>query len=147
MDAPLSHINVHVRDGAAILLHTTPAYTIEETRKSDYSLLVHLTPNGTASGTAYLDDGESQPPTPFRDVEFEASSGQLVIRSVGDYHATNKLAEITVLMNGKSADDVSSVRVNGKDLESWTWDKLKGELVVRELAIDLNEDTSIIYWG
>jgi alpha-glucosidase len=89
LDAPLGHINIHLRAGAAILLHKTPAYTIKETSQSDYSLLVHLTPNGTAGGTAYLDDGESMPPTPFRDIKFEASGGKLTIKSVGDYHAAN----------------------------------------------------------
>ncbi|KXN85898.1 hypothetical protein AN958_10740 [Leucoagaricus sp. SymC.cos] len=42
LPAPLTHINVHVRDGSVPLLHATPAYTIEETRKGSYSLLVCL---------------------------------------------------------------------------------------------------------
>ena len=39
LDAPLGHIPVHMREGAALLLHSRPAYTIAETRDGAYALL------------------------------------------------------------------------------------------------------------
>lgn len=146
LDAPLGHVNVHVRDGAAILLHTTPGYTIEETRQSDYSLLVHLTPNGTASGKAYMDDGESLPPTPFKEIEFSASNGKVEMKITGDYHVQNKLAEVTVLINGyngSASRSVSSVTVAEKKWTSFAWDAQKGELMIKSLKLDLNEATML----
>lgn len=144
LPAPLGHVNVHVRDGSAILLHTTPGYTIEETRQSNYSLLVHLTPNGTAGGKAYMDDGESSQPTPFREVEFSASEDKVEIQVTGDYRVQNKLTEITILVNGASATgNVSSVMVAEQIWTSFTWDAQKGELVIKGLGLDLNKATTI----
>ncbi len=70
LDAPLGHINVHIRDGAALLLHSSPAYTVEETRQGPFSLLVSLSSAGEAFGTAFLDDGVSFPPGPSTTVTF-----------------------------------------------------------------------------
>ena len=64
LDAPLSHINVHIGDNSALLLHQEPGYTTYETREGPYALLVSLNVAGTAFGTAYVDDGISFPPGP-----------------------------------------------------------------------------------
>jgi hypothetical protein len=75
-----------------------------------------LTPNSTASHTAYWNDGESGPPTPFRGVKFEVSSGKRTIsRSIGDYYP-DKLAEDTVLLNERLTA-VTGVQVEGKDVK------------------------------
>jgi len=58
LSAPITHINVHVRGGAILPLQA-PAYTTAETRANPYSLLVALDESGQASGSLYLDDGES----------------------------------------------------------------------------------------
>jgi alpha-glucosidase len=138
LSAPLGHINVHVRDGAAILLHKTPGYTIEETRQSEYTLLVHLSSDGDASGKAYLDNGESMPPTPYRELEFTASGGKVQIKTSGEYYVKNKLSEITVLVNGASASSLGGVKVDEKKWETFSWDVGKGELVIKGLSLDLN---------
>jgi len=143
LSAPLGHINVHVRDGAAILLHKTPGYTITETRKSDYNLLVHLSANGTASGKAYMDDGESQPPTPYRELEFAAADGKVKIKTSGKYHVENKLSEITVLLNGEFASSLGEVTVENKSWPSFSWDSGKGKLVIHGLDLDLNTARTI----
>ena len=75
LSAPISHINVHIRDGSILLLHQEPAYTIYETREGPYSLLVSLNTAGTASGNAYVDDGESYPPGANRILNFSAWDG------------------------------------------------------------------------
>jgi alpha-glucosidase len=64
--APPGHINVHVRDGAAIPLHAAPACTVAETRRGPFELLVVQAPDGVAMGEAYVDNGESAPPTPSK---------------------------------------------------------------------------------
>ena len=58
LSAPLEHINVHVRGGSILPLQA-PGYTTAATRSNPYSLLVALDAQGEASGTLYLDDGES----------------------------------------------------------------------------------------
>ena len=57
--APLGHINIHIRSGSIILTHTKSAYSLTETRKGSYSLIVNLDDRGMAEGDAILDDGLS----------------------------------------------------------------------------------------
>ena len=61
VDAPLSSIPVHIRSGSVLLTHSNPGYTLGETRKGGYGLVVVLDKNGFAGGTARLDDGLSWP--------------------------------------------------------------------------------------
>jgi alpha-glucosidase len=97
LSAPLGHINVHIRDSSALLIHENPQYTIEQTRESDYALLVSQAKDGYAFGTAYLDDGISYPPGPNTTVTFTVSESQVVIESKGAYNVGQRLQNITVL--------------------------------------------------
>ncbi|KZO90710.1 glycoside hydrolase family 31 protein [Calocera viscosa TUFC12733] len=96
--APLSQINVHIRPGSVILQYAEPAYTIYETQQSQYDIVVALDNNGTASGTAYIDDGESQWPTPSKTITFTAGQGQLTITpGSGAYHIPNTVGLVSIL--------------------------------------------------
>ncbi|KAL6305606.1 glycosyl hydrolases family 31-domain-containing protein [Sparassis latifolia] len=142
LSAPLGHINVHVRDGAAILLHPQPAYTIAETRASPYGLVVSQAADGYAFGTAYIDDGESLPPTANTTLTFRASSGRLDVASTGSFDVEQKLESLTVL---GVQTRVSEVRVQGNLASTWTFIPEVEELVVKELALDLNSAASITW--
>ncbi|EIW75810.1 glycoside hydrolase family 31 protein [Coniophora puteana RWD-64-598 SS2] len=98
LQAPPSTINVHIRDGSALLLHAKPGYTINETRSGPYELLVSLDKGGNAFGTAYVDDGESSPPGDSRTLSFVAQGGALTISSQGGYDIQQKLESVTVLV-------------------------------------------------
>lgn len=67
IDAPLGHIPVYVR-GGNILPMQQPSMTTAAARKTPWSLLVALSLEGTASGSLYLDDGESLIPADTLDV-------------------------------------------------------------------------------
>jgi len=134
LDAPLSHINVHIRDNSAILLYQEPGYTIYETRKGPYALLVSLSASGTAFGTAYVDDGISFPPGPSRSLTFQASSGTLKIESEGEYAIQQKLETIIVLRVREPAQ----VTLQGQTVKGWTYEEVTEELVVSNASISLN---------
>ena len=68
LDAPLEHINVHVRGGSILALQQ-PQYTTAETRNTSYSLLVALDDDNSATGSVYLDDGVSLEPSATRLVQ------------------------------------------------------------------------------
>ena len=140
--APLGHIPVHIRDGAALLLHSAPAYTIAETRQSPYELLISLPADGVAFGTAYFDDGESLPPTPHRDVRFDVSKGRIVFSSSGAFAVGPKLESVTVLGTQKP----KSVAVGGKAVRSWEYFSAQQKLVVSGLNIDLNAPETVLTW-
>jgi len=146
---PLGKIGLHVRSGTVIILHQEPGYTIASTRRSNLSLLVSLSPgtDGVARGKVYLDDGESLPPTPYREVkifvEGGRDGGKIWFHGEGTYVSEPKLQRVVVLVNdvhgGEGADSgVTEVRVGGEIWKSWTWDGKLGKLVVESAGIDLN---------
>ena len=150
LGVPLGKIGLHIRSGTAIVLHQEPGYTIASTRRSDLSLLISLSPgtDGVAHGKVYFDDGESLPPTPYREIEIFAEGGRHggKIRFVGDgtYVSRPKLQRVVVLVNdvrGKqeAGSDVTEVRVGGETWESWSWDGKLGKLVVERVGIDLGK--------
>jgi alpha-glucosidase len=133
--APLSHINVHVRDGSIILLHSKPAYTIEETRQGPYSLLVSLSSQGLAFGTAYVDDGISNPPGPNRILKFFSTPKKVDLSVEGDFQVEQKLTNVTILgVDSKP----TSVLLNGQKVDKWTYAQQQGKLVALEIDASLN---------
>jgi len=144
LDAPLSHINVHIRSGSVILLHAEPGYTTKETRGGPYALLVSLDAEGNARGTAYIDDGISDPPGPSVDLIFVASGGSLSITATGTdgkdkYDITSRLQSMTVLGVQQSPAEVSiASEVLGKD--AWTFQEDADRLVLANLTINLNQE-------
>ncbi|ESK96883.1 alpha-glucosidase [Moniliophthora roreri MCA 2997] len=135
LSAPLGHINVHVRDSAAILLHAEPGYTIEETRQGPFSLLVSLSQSGVAFGSSYIDDGISSPPGPNTTINFMISNNELNITPVGEFHVEQKLQEIVIL---GVEDKPQNLSLDGVSLQSFDFDSERQELKIRNLSIDLN---------
>lgn len=121
LDAPLGHINVFVR-GGSVLPMQEPKLTTREARKTPWALLVALGSTGTASGSLYLDDGESVQPNATLNVEFVVPEGEnkLVVSGRGTFKDENPLANVTVLGVGSEPEDVriNGVKVDGKK-RSW----------------------------
>lgn len=138
LSAPLNHINVHIRDHAALLLHSKPGYTTTETRKGPYSLLVSQDSRGAASGTAYIDDGESYPPGPNRILTFQGDAHSVKISGNGTFHIDQVLDSVTVL--GVSTKP-QNVVFNGRQVSTsgWTYSAPQQKLVVQGLSGDLNK--------
>lgn len=137
--APLGHINVHIRSGAALLLHAAPAYTTAETRAGPFALLIFLDAAGHAFGTAYLDDGESDPPGLSTELIIAGEDGNTlhVIPRVRGWRIASPLALVTVLgIKGRP----KAVMLDDKSVPSGTWDfdAGLGRVVVQKLAVDLN---------
>ena len=144
LDAPLGHINVHIRDGSAFLLYDKPAYTIEETRQSPFSLLVSQAADGYAFGTAYLDDGESVPPTPNTTLTISARKGEVVVRLSGDYEIAQVLEKVVVL--GAASERPSFVSINGMDVKQWDFDVSLQRLVISGIEVGLHQSPVVITW-
>jgi len=141
LPAPLGHINVHIRDGSAILLHAQPAYTIEETRQGPFSLLVSQSTGGQAFGTAFIDDGVSNPPGPSKTLSFMAEKGRLRIQAEGTFNIKQKLQDITVLGVSKPTE----VTFQGETAKNWIYLEARKKLVVRDINGDLNGPVSFVW--
>ena len=142
LSAPLGHINVHIRDGSALLLHSKPAYTIEETRQGPYSLLISQDLQGLAHGTAYIDDGITNPPGPSRVLSFVSTKQTVSITGVGAFQVGSKLQDITVLGVGSKP---TSVLLNGRHTspDTWTYVPQQEKLAVFGLHMSLNRALSL----
>ena len=149
LGVPLGKIGLHIRSGTAIVLYQEPGYTIASTRRSDLSLLVSLSPgaDGDARGKVYLDDGESVPPTPYREVEIFVEGGrhggEIRFVSEGAYVSQPKLQKVVVLVNDvhdeqEASSGVTEVWVRGEAWKLWSWDGKLGELVIERVGIELN---------
>ena len=146
--APLSHIPVLVRSGAALLLHSQPAYTTRESATAPFALLVSLGRDGLAYGTALIDDGETllpdDIPSPSRVLTFDVRDGQVVIAGQGEFAVEQPLDVLTVLGIGKAP---RRVRLNGVVLPApkWLYSPAVQRLVVSGLSIDLN-GRAVVVW-
>ncbi|KZV75263.1 glycoside hydrolase family 31 protein [Peniophora sp. CONT] len=144
LSAPLSHIPVHIRSGSILLLHAHPAYTTKETRSKPYTLLVSLDNDGQAFGTAYIDDGESNPDSngfiSNRTLTFSANGGGISIKGAGGFNVEQSIESITVLGVTSSP---SSVSVSGGGSASVAYDLDVQRVNVTGLSLELNEDASI----
>lgn len=146
--APLGHIPVLVRSGAALLLHSQPAYTTRASAAAPYSLLVSLGRDGCAYGTTLIDDGETQLPddipSPNRLLTFDVQDGQVAIASQGTFSVVQPLDVLTVLGIDQAPQ---RVRVNGVVLPApkWMYTPSVQRLVVSGLSIDLNERAAVVW--
>jgi alpha-glucosidase len=112
--APLGHIPVYIR-GGSVLPTQEPGYTTTDSRKNPWGLIVALSTDGKASGSLYVDDGESLEPESCLDINFAAMDGQLKADVQGEFHDANALANVTVL--GVS-NAVGQVKLNGETVDA-----------------------------
>jgi alpha-glucosidase len=136
LEAPLTHIPLHVR-GGAILPLKTPEMTIDDTYATPYQLLVALDNTGKANGRLYIDDGHSIDQPKTSDITFNFSKGKLSAKGRFDYHEQTKLEKIAVL-----GSSYKSAKVNGKSY-SVRKDTTTGAYVAQGFKIDLTKPFSV----
>jgi alpha-glucosidase len=146
LDAPLGHIPVLIRAGAALLLHSQPGYTTRASAAFPYALLVSLGRECTAYGTALVDDGETET-TQSRTLVFNAHDKTLKISTSREdlFDIVQPLGVITILGIDKAP---KRVRMDGKVIPTrkWVFDSAVQRLVISGLSIDLNGPCAIS-WG
>ncbi|KAK7442993.1 hypothetical protein VKT23_015940 [Stygiomarasmius scandens] len=142
LPAPLGHINVHIRDGSVLLLHAEPAYTIEETRQGPFSLLSSLATNGQAFGSAFIDDGVSDPPGDNTTITFSINNNTLHINPVGSFRVSQMLQDINVL---GVANAPEHVLLQGQTPLNWVYLGNLRRLSITNITLDLNEP-QVIQW-
>lgn len=146
LDAPLGHIPVLVRSGATLLLHSQPGYTTRASAALPYALLVSLSREGNAYGTALVDDGETET-TQSRTLVFNSHDKTLEISTSGEdlFEIVQPIGVITILGIDRAP---KRVRMDGMVIPTrkWVFDSAVQRLVVSGLSIDLNGRCAIS-WG
>ena len=100
-------------------------------RQNDWALLVALDQQGTATGSLYVDDGESLMPNATLNVMFTAGNGSLSSSSMGMYEASQPLANVTILGVSSAPQNVT---LNGMSLMDWQYNNTSSALMVAGLA-------------
>ncbi|KAF7446896.1 Alpha-glucosidase, family 31 glycosyl hydrolase [Pyrenophora tritici-repentis] len=113
ISAPLGHIPVYIR-GGSVLPTQEPGYTTAESRQNPWGLIVALSSTGTASGSLYIDDGESLEPESCLDITFNVVDGKMKVDVQGEYKDKNALANITIL----GAPAAQQVKLNGAIIDA-----------------------------
>lgn len=76
-DIDVTHIPLHIRGGSIIPVRSSSAMTTTELRKKNFELIVAPGLDGKASGSLYLDDGDSLEQEATLEVEFTYEKGTL----------------------------------------------------------------------
>jgi alpha-glucosidase len=114
INAPLGHIPVYVR-GGSVLPTQEPGYTTTDSRKNPWGLIIALGDDGSASGSLYVDDGESVEPSETLDITFAVMKAQLQVGVQGGYKDSNALGNVTIL--GVSGG-VGQVKLSGQTIDA-----------------------------
>jgi alpha-glucosidase len=156
IDAPLGHIPVYIR-GGSVLPTQEAALTTAASRRNPWGVIAALNLEGTASGSLYVDDGESLVPnatlfvevsilpldlpllmsTLFKDVKlinfkFTASQSSLYASVRGTFKSPNPLANVTIL---GVESTVSTLSFNGLSITSgWTYNETTKVLDIKGLS-------------
>lgn len=126
ISAPLGHIPVYLRGGSVTPIQE-PGYTTTASRANPWGLVVALDDDGKASGSLYVDDGESIKPDATLEVSFCAEDGELKVEVKGEYKDTNALGNVTIL---GAFDGIGDVQLSGHAVEKGNveYDEEKGVL-------------------
>jgi alpha-glucosidase len=130
INANYTEIPVHIKGGAILPVREKGAMTTTELRKIDFELIVALGADGKATGSLYVDEGESIVQQKTSMVKFEYAKGVLKVDGKFDYPLGVNVARVRVLGVGKIPTSVK-VKYDGKEKTvQTTWDEKNKVLVV-----------------
>ncbi|KAI8069486.1 alpha glucosidase [Gongronella butleri] len=109
--ANLTQIPIHIR-GGAIVPTKTAKYTVDETYKTPYTLLVALDKNNAASGRLYVDDGNSVVQHGTSSIDFAFKNGKLRASGKFGYKHPEPLGTIKVI--GGNAAKLTKLTIQGR---------------------------------
>jgi alpha-glucosidase len=96
-DIDYQTIPIHIRGGSIIPLRTESANTTTELRKKGFNIAVAPGLDGSASGSLYLDDGNSIEQPSTSQIDFNFSNGQFSMTGSYGYDAGVNVERITIL--------------------------------------------------
>lgn len=113
-DISFTHIPLHIRGGNIVPLRSESADTTTALRTKPFDIVIAPGLDGTASGSLYIDDGESIEQPATLDIEFSYDNGYFKMEGKFDLEMLDevKIASITVL---GQEEKVSAFSVNGDD--------------------------------
>ncbi|KAF1933287.1 glycoside hydrolase family 31 protein [Didymella exigua CBS 183.55] len=96
-DVGFDSIPLHIRGGAILPLRAESANTTTELRKQDFVIWIAPNSTGQASGTLYLDDGDSIEQDGVSEIEFLYDNGEFKMTGGFGYETDVQVKNITLL--------------------------------------------------
>lgn len=117
-DVPFTTIPLHIRGGSILPLRQQSANTTTELRKQNFEIIIAPGLDGTATGSLYLDDGDSIVQNATSNIQFNYANGVFSMTGSFGYNPGVGIANITVL--GGTTDAGADANV------SWNTDRAYG---------------------
>ncbi|KAI8142903.1 alpha glucosidase [Fennellomyces sp. T-0311] len=137
IDAPLTHLPVHIR-GGGILPLKTPEMLVVDTYASPYTLLIALDQDGEAEGRLYIDDLHSIKQPKTSDIKFSYKRGVLTAKGKFGYKNAEKLGSIKIIGAEK---ELTTASYKGKKFDLTSED---GAIVLDGAEIDLGSGPFVV---
>ncbi|EAW07225.1 putative alpha-glucosidase [Aspergillus clavatus NRRL 1] len=135
----VTDIPIHIRGGSIVPIRSESAMTTVELRKKGFELLIAPGQDGTASGTLYLDDGDSLKQSASLELEFKYRKGNLQIKGKFGMHTDLKINAITLLGQTSVPRQVTLSRAGKADSK---FDPARQSVTIKT-DLSLNESSEI----
>jgi alpha-glucosidase len=96
-DVGFTEIPIHIRGGSVIPTRNESGYTTTETRTKPFNIIVAPDADGNASGSLYLDDGDSIQQAGVSEITFSYANGVLEVGGTFGYTEDCRVAHVTLL--------------------------------------------------
>ncbi|KAA8651458.1 putative alpha-glucosidase [Aspergillus tanneri] len=106
----ITHIPIHIRGGSIVPIRSSSAMTTAELRTKSFELLIAPGLDRTASGSLYLDDGDSLEQDATLEVQFEYRHDTLYVKGKFEREVDVNVEVVTLL--GQTDTSVSNVKDN-----------------------------------
>jgi len=144
LPAPMDFINLHVR-GGIVYPTQEPEVTTELARKNPFGLIVALDDAEEATGSLYIDDGDSIDPQvskAYTELGFTVKSNVLTGTTVFNGFPVDDKVLGSIRLLGVSSGVVSTVLVNGEEHSEFTV-LPSGEVSITGLSVAIGSDFSV----
>jgi alpha-glucosidase len=119
-----TQIPLYTRGGSIIPMRNASAYTTADVRKQPFNMVIAPGRDGKATGSLYLDDGDSVTPNATSNIRFDYDNGILAVSGCFDYQAeSNRLVQLTLLGQENHSGVAPQWKRGGVDDENEEWNR------------------------
>lgn len=122
-------IPIHIRGGSIIPLRKTSANTTTALRQNGFEILIAPGLDGKASGSLYLDDGESLEQNSTAEIKFEYENGVFSLFGTFDYLPAASIETVTLL--GQTSQPHVTRAVQDSAVEGYEYDAGRQSVMVK----------------
>ncbi|KAK2776239.1 hypothetical protein FQN53_002770 [Emmonsiellopsis sp. PD_33] len=115
-DVPITHIPLHIRGGSIIPMRSEGAMTTKALREKPFNIVIAPDLSGKASGSLYLDDGESLEQEHTTEVQFSYSDGRFKMEGEFDYEAIKSLKIESISVLGHAGTTAKTFKTGKQDV-------------------------------